>query len=524
MKILNRFHLHPYLIGIFPVLSLFAHNQSQLEPGASWRSLAVIMAGTTIVFIVLRLFFKDWGKASFVTSYASLLFFLYNPLRLTLYDRPFSKINLGWNTYFLPLWMLILVFGIWVIVKKLPRTENTTQIFNLVALSTLLLPLVSIVSFSTNDYLGKRSFVQVSHGLTEQNTVAVTNRPDVYYIILDMYGRFDTIKEEFGYDNSQFLKELRNQGFYVASCSTSNYSHTALSMASSLNMNFLPALGDNFVPGNTDYSNADAAIENNVVRRYLKEYGYSFVSFESGFPYVDIPDADVYIKMSKLERKNNIQPFELLLIEQTPMKIFMDEIDSYNEVRSVRSYGTNYDRTLFILEKLPQIPIKISGPKFVYAHLIIPHPPYVFGPHGEYVGNDKGLNDGPNHAPVDEAAYHLGYTNQLSYIDSVLPDILKQIVSRSETPPVIIIQGDHGFWGAPEKRLPILNAYYLPGKDANQLLYPSITPVNSFRVILNTYFGGQFELLPDEKYPTVDDQDFYHVKQMDADAIECNSK
>ena len=37
------------------------------------------------------------------------------------------------------------------------------------------------------------------------------------------------------------------------------------------------------------------------------------------FPYLNIPDSDIYIRIP--ERKDNIQPFELLLIEQTPAKI-----------------------------------------------------------------------------------------------------------------------------------------------------------------------------------------------------------
>jgi hypothetical protein len=43
-----------------------------------------------------------------------------------------------------------------------------------------------------------------------------------------------------------------------------------------------------------------------------------------------------------------------------------------------------------------------------------------------------------------------------------------------------------------------LNAYYLPKgyKD----LYDSITPVNSFRIILNEYFGASYPLLPDITY------------------------
>jgi hypothetical protein len=73
-----------------------------------------------------------------------------------------------------------------------------------------------------------------------------------------------------------------------------------------------------------------------------------------------------------------------------------------------------------------------------------------------------------------------------------------------------VIQGDHG-WTFPseEKKLSvsefyacrygILNAYYLPN-GGEKILYKGITPVNSFRMILNYYFGTQLERLPDFQY------------------------
>jgi hypothetical protein len=51
------------------------------------------------------------------------------------------------------------------------------------------------------------------------------------------------------------------------------------------------------------------------------------------------------------------------------------------------------------------------------------------------------------------------------------------------------------------ERTSILNAYYLPGDGKNKL-YPSISPVNSFRIVLNTYFGAELPLLPDRTYFT----------------------
>ncbi len=49
------------------------------------------------------------------------------------------------------------------------------------------------------------------------------------------------------------------------------------------------------------------------------------------------------------------------------------------------------------------------------------------------------------------------------------------------------------------ERLSILNAYFLPGEGAVEL-YKEITPVNTFRLILNRYFGTDLKLLEDRSY------------------------
>jgi hypothetical protein len=50
-----------------------------------------------------------------------------------------------------------------------------------------------------------------------------------------------------------------------------------------------------------------------------------------------------------------------------------------------------------------------------------------------------------------------------------------------------------------QERLGILNVYYFPDQDYTAL-YPAISPVNTFRVVLNQYFGADYPLLPDRHF------------------------
>jgi hypothetical protein len=89
------------------------------------------------------------------------------------------------------------------------------------------------------------------------------------------------------------------------------------------------------------------------------------------------------------------------------------------------------------------------------------------------------------------------YRDQAIYASSRMMEIVPAIIENSATPPIIVIQGDHGptVPSSPQMRMRILNAYYLPGVEAP--LYSAITPVNTFRIIFNAYFDQQLDLLED---------------------------
>jgi hypothetical protein len=147
------------------------------------------------------------------------------------------------------------------------------------------------------------------------------------------------------------------------------------------------------------------------------------------------------------------------------------------------------ERTLFTLDKLDKLSY-IKGPKFVFAHLVIPHPPYVFGPTGGPVEPaDVGTTK------TQQGASH--YRDQAFYVSTRMAEIVLKIIANSTVPPIIVIQGDHGPTVAsrPRSRMSNLNVYFLPG--AEKSLYPTITPVNTFRVIFNHYFGQDLQLLKD---------------------------
>ena len=96
-----------------------------------------------------------------------------------------------------------------------------------------------------------------------------------------------------------------------------------------------------------------------------------------------------------------------------------------------------------------------------------------------------------------------GYRDQVLFINKQIAPILDKIIKESKSPPIIIVQGDHGsVIESPQRRMSILNAYYLP-YGGDQKLYEQISPVNSFRVVLDYYFGDNLSLLEDTSYYSI---------------------
>ncbi len=146
----------------------------------------------------------------------------------------------------------------------------------------------------------------------------------------------------------------------------------------------------------------------------------------------------------------------------------------------------------------------MPGPKFAFLHFNMPHPPFVFDRDGK-PSKAKNYEFKPNDYGGE---YPKFYLDQLIYTSKVVLDLLQKILSKSAHTPIIIIQSDHGLtpsipWEDGEafvrQRGKILNAYLVP-PPMHEKLYPSISPVNTFRLLFKTVYGAPIELVEDRIY------------------------
>jgi hypothetical protein len=489
---LKRTAIHPIILAIYPVLALFAKNVAQVDPSVVIRPLIISLATTLILFGLLSVILKNSQKAALLLSAGLTLFFSYGYVYAYLKTRMLFGLALGRHRFLATVWLIILIVVAWLILKKLKDSAIPTQGMNTFALILIIFPIFQLVTFNISVFLGKSApSVAQENNLTTQSP---DQSPDIYLIILDMYARQDVLLEKYDFDNSPFIDELRNMGFYVADCSLSNYSHTESSLASELNYDFIQNLLEES-PQNTDHSPLWPLIKQSAVRQQLEAIGYHTIAFETGYPWSQLEDAYAYFKPTTGSiALSQINPFESLLISTTAGLLLSDtQTFLARKIYQDTTY-LHINQQLFLLTKLEDIPV-MKGPKFVFVHVIIPHQPFVFKADGS-IQTDPAFYSRGWGLPIDNEHDIDGYRNQVAFINSRMIPILQNIISRSSVPPIILLQSDHG---VEPYRNANLSAIYLPA-DGEKYLYQNISSVNTFRVIFNVYFGGHYNLLPDSSY------------------------
>jgi hypothetical protein len=490
MSFLQNNPLHTIVFAAYPILALLVSNLSEVSLATAVRPMVLSLIAGIILFLILRLILRDGRRAALISSAVLILFYSYGHIYILLKGVNLQGVYLFRHRTLIPILVGGVFLLVWWILRETNRISVATSFLNASCLYLLILSLYQLTSFLLQ---ARTSQTEVNQNVQTLQLKVNRQPPDIYFIILDGYGRADVLKNKFGYDNSEFLNTLREMGFYVADCSQSNYAQTQLSLSSSLNFNYIDALTNRYVAGMDDRTGLDAFIKHSAVRESLEAAGYKTVSFATGFLLSELYDADYYLAPER--EIGELNEFERLLLQTTFARTLQDG-------RSLGAEDTGSElfrrRTLFALERLDKLSY-IKEPKFVFAHLIVPHPPYVFGPAGgpiapEEVGSTRSESN------------VILYRDQVIFISNRMKKVLPKIIANSARPPIIVMMGDHGptIPGSTSKRMSNLSTFYLPGLNAH--LYPTITPVNTFRLIFNAYFGQSLPLLEDvSHYSNYDD-------------------
>jgi len=484
MKILKKFPLFIILLPIFTVLVLAANNLGEIDLNVIWRPLGISLIPPTLLFLFGWVILGNYYKAGLFSFTISLFILTYGHFYHLMEGRVIGNWVIGTHPYMLFLWSILCLGMLYLMVFQSKSPDKLNLILNIVMLALTIFQIFLITTYEARAQIIDRQ-TRDEEPQTLLNPENLQKMPDVYFIILDKYGRADALKDFYHYDNAEFINGLEELGFWVADCSRTNYSFTVMSLSSQLNMAFVEDLTNQ-----PSLKTTRALIRNNVVHKAFEELGYTTIAFEMGFTWGNMKHFDYFFD----EIPDNIDtwaldPFEIMYLRST-MGIFLFDGDTkIGTSVSMTDIEEKAARTKLILDVLPEIP-KLKGNKFVHAHIITPHPPYIFNADGT-------LNPDP-----DEVDPMEGYRQQLAYIEPRILEVLEKIIDESPRPPIIILEGDHGF-GRKYVTSNLL-ALYLPNQDQPEL-EDNMTLINVFPYIFNTYFGTQIPMLPDQSYTHTDD-------------------
>ncbi len=406
--------------------------------------------------------------------------------------------TIGKNKVLIPTYTLVVTGAIWVLSQiqhsYLVLTNRlATQTFN------ILLIIVTIQGVY-RQYGVQRPKITAVSSVIQQDKLKVNrvqpannspgNKHNIYLIILDSYCSEDSLKEFYHFDNKNFNEDLKHLDFLIYPRNKANYPFTALSMAGTFNMDYVQIISE--TPGSFSIKDSMRLLEKNRVNIFLSNHGYNLYTTHSWVNSLNFMKS----QGSWLEDLHSNE-FFMALLHTTFLRPFEGEI-----------FADLLRKGLLRQFDLLGNPNRFKSPAFIYAHIICPHPPYIF--------NADGSKPNKITSVIGRVENQRGYLNQLQYMNFKTIEAIKRILSEDHTDPIILLQADHGHGyilgdhllskARPphaflQAQFGILFASRFPD-DVKVPFYDGMTPINEFRILFNALFGANMPILEDRQYFT----------------------
>ncbi len=477
------------LLPVFFVFHGFVANQPFVLFRDCWGILGIYLVADLMIFLLSRYLLKTTEKAALLAFFILSYYFFFGALHDEL--RKYSTF-LSRYAVLLPAFVL-LPTALALYLKKRRRPFSRLTFF----LNTLLLLYILIDGGTLAWKAGWSDRTRLSASpfttrLANRPGCDTCPRPDIYLLVFDEYCANRTLKDVYHYDNSSLDSFLRKEEFHLQSLSRSNYSITPFSMASMLNLSYLPDIPHPMALKPADYMDMLRPISRNEVVNYLLSKGYSVVN-NSPF---DLPGHPCLIDQPFI-------PVRTKLITSGTLADYVvrdlgswveDHLHDPDRVLQTTINQISFMNNSFLNWTIEESAHRSDSPRFIYMHVMMPHFPYLFdGLYRERKPVEIDSNAGNPHPD-----HYLGY---LPYTNSRIRQLITAIKNNSGGKAIILFMSDHGFRYSPDRKVSPLffnnqNAVYFPDGDYS-MLYDSITNVNQFRVVFNKLFRLNLPLLKD---------------------------
>lgn len=511
-KILH-YPLSPFLIVIWLILARYNRNVDQLAIHYTFESMLIGLLIVSVITAIL-VWRKKSQKSYLVFAWFTFAFFIYGDL-YAMFAHIAKQSNVvsfmsqhGFVLGFLALCSFLIINRLY---QKKVNPERIVYLANVILIVLVLFNFVAPIK----RMLQTTTKPNINPELASQkvDTKNFEGR-DVYYLLFDRYGSNETLKSLYGYDNSEQLEYLRSKGFFLNENAHANYQFTTQSVASTFNLRYFEQEASQYKDTDTTVQPYYDLINHNSAGQFIKKFGYKYFHIGSWWePTKRSAEATTsYNRASRIHMfglRINPNEFTQLVLQNTlfePLLAHTLKLGSVTLFDNDIDIGNiQHDSFLYQVDTVKALSQK-PGDKFVFAHFLMPHPPFVFDANGNRITEIK--------SEVDKKAF----IEQLKYTNTKMRELVEHLQNRPGKKPIIIVQADEGpypkdFYEAGvekfdwnkastqdlQEKFGIISAYYLPDNPKQQP-YMGISPVNTFRLLFNNYFGTDLKLLPDRSY------------------------
>lgn len=428
------------MLAAAPFSGFLSRNREEVSFSDLWVYAAAYMGAVLIVVVVISVAFgrRVGSRWSFLLGWCAFALFWYRDVKSFADGSSLMRLLPAQGAV---VWG-VTTLTILILVGTLSRRSWFPPAAMWFAVTIAMVPLGQYVWFSISS--GESPRISASTGASTE----LERRPDIYFLLLDGYGRQDVLNELYGIDIGQSVEELRRKGFVVADRALSAHPMTWLAVSAILDQEYQALPGRR---GRPSLMARQLALMSGDSRTHqiLKANGYRFVTAATHYGSLcrpslisDIeecvrqrPEVDEAILSSSIRYQlafmtpllglstSGVLPGwfsslwqgpELLEDEETVGGKAFLTADVLAAVDAVRSRGDTH-------------------PLFVFAHMMYSHPPFTLGPDCAFLQRGvPDLSDGWG----DMVAYRNGIECATSQVLELIEDV--------DPSAVIVIQSDHG--------------------------------------------------------------------------------
>ena len=276
---ISSWPIHVFLFALFPLLLLFADNVEEIPLEDLLLPSLVSLLIIGILWIVTKIFVGG-KKSALIISVFLILWISISQIRTIVINLEYEIIQIfGSNKFLIPLFFIITIPVVIYIIKRNISNDSISIVntISIVIFAFLIFQVANYDFVDVNDYNTITENIQLPIIQSD-----VTEKPDVYFLVLDAYSGDITLQQDYNYDNSKFKNELKDRGFVVQKPSYSNYPNTNLSMPSIMNMVYLDSIAEELGKNSQVVTGMKEIRNENNVMKIFKGNNYHIASFFAG--------------------------------------------------------------------------------------------------------------------------------------------------------------------------------------------------------------------------------------------------